>query len=288
VSVALLDSVSKRFGEVRALDDVTLELEADSTVALLGPNGAGKSTLASLLLGLRRPDSGTVRVGGLDPREPRARVHLGATPQELAFPQTMRPLEVVELVARHYPEPRASGDVLAAFGLLEHARRQTGALSVGQRRRLGVALAFVARPRLVVLDEPTAGLDRDGRRAVWAAVDAARATGAAVLVATHDLDEAEEVATRVVAIDRGRVVSDGTPGELRARAGLTRVSYRGSHAPSGLPGARWADGRVTVDVPDAGETVARLVHAGVPLPELEVRPLTLAEALAALGSEDGA
>jgi ABC-2 type transport system ATP-binding protein len=136
-----------------------------------------------------------------------------------------------------------------------------------------------------VLDEPTAGLDRDGRRAVWTAVEAARVSGAAVLVATHDLDEAEEVATRVVAIDRGRVVSDGSPAELRARAGLTRVSFSGSKAPRAFADARCADGTVAIDVADAGETVARLVRAGVSLPALEVRPLTLAEALAALGSE---
>jgi len=224
-----------------------------------------------------------VRVAGLDPRHPSARVRIGATPQELAFPATMRVGEIVQLVARHFPDARTHGEVLGDFGLLEHERRQAGALSVGQRRRLGVALAFVARPLLVVLDEPTAGLDRDGRQRVWAAVEAARADGAAVLVATHDLDEAQEVATRVVAIDRGRVVSDGTPTELRARAGLTRVSFSGA-VPQGFATASRMDGRVVLDVTDAGEAVARLVRSGVALRDLEVRPLTLEEALAILGT----
>jgi ABC-2 type transport system ATP-binding protein len=282
MTVATLTGVSKRYGEICALEDFSLELEPDSTVALLGPNGAGKSTLASILLGLRRPDRGSARVCGLDPRDRRARTRLGAMPQELAFPQTMPLVEIVELVAHHFPDARAPGDVLAEFGLQEHARRQTGALSVGQRRRLGVALAFVARPALVVLDEPTAGVDLDGRRAVWRAVQAARRQGAAVLVATHDLDEAEAVASRVVAIDRGRIVADGTPDAIRSRAGLTRVTFGGDANPLGFERASCADGRVTLDVADAGAAVAALVHAGIPLPDLTVRPLTLQEALTTL------
>jgi ABC-2 type transport system ATP-binding protein len=283
VTVAVLDRVTKRFGGIAALDDVSLSVEAGSTVALLGPNGAGKSTLAGLLVGLRRPDRGAVRVEGRDPRDHRARVVVGSVPQETTFPQTLRVVEVVEFAARHFPQPRKALDVLDEFGLVGSARRQVGGLSVGQRRRLSVALAFVARPALVVLDEPTAALDREARRAVWAAVRAARERGCAVIVATHQLDEAEAVATRVVAISRGRIVADGSVGDVTRRNGAVRVRYRADRAPP-FDGARIEDGWAVIQAQDAGTVVRELVLAGIQLEGLEVRALTLEEALDAAGA----
>lgn len=282
-TLAELRDVTKRYGAVTALDGLTLAIEPGTTVALLGPNGAGKSTLIALVLGLRRPDGGTVRLLGGDPRRPRSRMGVGFAPQELGFPQTLRVREVAELVTRHF----AAGDtdeVLDAFGVLELGRRQVGGLSGGQQRRLAVALAFLGRARLVVLDEPTAGLDAEGRRAVWRAIEAARAREAAVLLATHDLDEAEAVASRVVALSGGRVAADGSVAAVKARAGRARVAFR---APPG-PLPCWLqvepglDGRLVVQTADAGALVGRLVGAGVPLVDLEVRPLALEEALAAL------
>jgi ABC-2 type transport system ATP-binding protein len=282
VRVAELEQVTKRYGAVTALEDVTTTIEPGSIVALLGPNGAGKSTLVSLVTGLRRPDRGTVRLLGRDPRDHRARSAIAVTPQELVFPQTLRVGEIVSFAARHYPCGRPVADLLETFGLLELEHRQTGGLSVGQRRRLALVLAFVGRCALVVLDEPTAGLDADARSAVWRAIHDAQAAGAAVLLATHDLGDAEAVATRVLALVRGRLALDGGVGEIRTRAGRTRVSFRAARAPAGFTGARWAAGRVTLEVADGGAAVAALVRAGLELPELEVRPLSLEEALGAL------
>ena len=282
--VAALEGVTKRFGPVTALDDVSLQIERDSTTALLGPNGAGKSTLAALLLGLRRPDCGSVLLLGRDPRDHRARRLLGAAPQEVAFPQLLTVREVLALVGAHFDHTSAD-DIVSVFGLSRLLRRQTGGLSGGQRRRLAVALAFVGRPRLVVLDEPTAGLDGEGRRAVWDSVRAARGAGAAVLFATHELDEAEAVATRVVALDQGRPVADGTAAAVKSRAGLTRIRFRAASPPRMRPEPRWQDGWVELDTVDAGATVADLVAAGIPLLDLEVRPLTLREALDVLREE---
>ncbi len=282
MSVAVLAGVTKRFGTVAALDDVSLAIEAGSTVALLGPNGAGKSTLASLLVGLRRPDRGIVRVGGRDPREHGARAALASVPQETMFPQTLRVAELVRFASRHFPKPRNGLEVLEEFGLAALARRQVGGLSVGQRRRLSVALAFVAEPALVVLDEPTAALDREARRAVWTAVRSARERGSAVIVATHQLDEAEAVATRVVAIDRGRIVADGAVEDVTRRSGAVRVRYRGDRAPP-CAGARLEDGWVVIQAREAGTVVRDLVLAGISLDGLEVRALTLEEALDDVG-----
>lgn len=283
MTVAVLDRVTKLFGNVTALDDVSLSLEPGSTVALLGPNGAGKSTLASLLVGLRRPDHGTVRIAGRDPRNHGARAALAAVPQETIFPQTLKVAELVAFAARHYPRPRDVGEVLEEFGLAPLEGRQVGGLSVGQRRRVSVALAFVAETALVVLDEPTAALDREARRAVWAAVHAARERGCAVIVATHQLDEAQAVATRVVAIDQGRIVADGSIQDVTRRTGAVRIRYRGDRSPP-FEGARLEDGWVVIHVQDAGTVVRDLVRAGVSLDGLEVRALTLEDALDAAGA----
>ncbi len=275
MSAAALEGVTKRFGQIVALQDVSVSIAAGSTVALLGANGAGKSTFAGLLAGLRHPDEGTVRVAGRDPRHHRARAALGVAPQETAFPETLRARELVEFAARHFPAARRPDDLLDAFGLRAIAQRQVGGLSVGQRRRLGVALAFAGRPLLVVLDEPTAGLDADGRRAVW---DAVKSTDAAVVVATHQLDEAEAVADRIVALDGGRIVADGPVAAVKGRAGRTRIRFRGERPPIG--GAVVDGGWVTIETNDAASVVRELVRAGVPLDGLEVRPQSLEEALA--------
>jgi ABC-2 type transport system ATP-binding protein len=278
VTAATFEHVTKRFGATVALDDVSFVLTAGETTVLLGPNGAGKSTLAGLLLGLRAPDSGRVRISGRDPRDHRARVALAAVPQETLFPQTLRARELVEFAAAHYPHARPAGDVLAEFGLDSLAERQVGGFSVGQRRRLAVALALVGRPSLLVLDEPTAALDAEARGAVWAAVDRARVHGAAILLATHQLDEAEAVATRVVALDAGAVVADGSVADVRRRAGGMLVRFRAGERP--LPdGARWDGDYAVIECADAGAAVRGLVLAEVPLSELEVRPLSLEEAI---------
>ena len=284
MTVALLDGVTKRYGRTTALDDVSPTFESGSTVAFLGPNGAGKSTLASLLLGLRRPDCGRVEIGGLDPCNPRARRLLAAVTQESAFPQTLRVREVVEFARRHFSHARPAAEVLGEFDLTQLERRQVGGLSVGQRRRLAVALAFVARPLLLVLDEPTAALDGDGRKTVWRAIDAARERGASVLVATHQLDEAEAVATHVVAIDRGRIVTAGDVEAVKRTAGGARIRFRSDGRPAPV-GAHVVDGWVELATRDAGVTVRQLVAEGELLDGLEVRPLTLEEALAPRAAE---
>ena len=283
MNVVRLEAVTKRYGDITALAELSLELESGSTVALLGPNGAGKSTLISLVLGLRRPDAGRVILLDGNPHDPRCRAAVGFAPQEVSFPVTLRVREIVQLVARHFPAAAGTDELLDAFGVLDLGRRQAGGLSGGQRRRLAVALAFLGRPRLVVLDEPTAGLDGEGRRAVWRAIAAARGEAAAVLLATHQLDEAEAVASRVLALARGRLLADGTTAEIRARAGGARVVFRPPDADTSArrwPSAeRRADGRLVVRVGDAGRFLEQLVRDGIPLRDVEVAPVTLEEAL---------
>lgn len=286
--VATLEHVSKRFGGVAALDDVTLEIPRGAVVALLGANGAGKTTALSLLLGLRRPDRGTARLFGRDPRDPATRRRLGCTPQESGFPQTLRVVEVLALVSAHFERPAEPQELLRRFLLEEVARRQTGGLSGGQRRRLALALALAGSPELLVLDEPTTGLDIESRQATWRELESFVEEGGTILLTTHYLEEAEALASRIVLIERGRVIASGGVNEIRARAGFGRVRFRSEPLPEGeVDGTLEDDGTtITIDSANPSATVRALVHAGARLDELSVETLPLEDALRRISRED--
>jgi ABC-2 type transport system ATP-binding protein len=272
--------VTRRYGEEVALAGVSLDIRPGELIGLLGPNGAGKSTLVNLLVGLRRPTSGTVSLFGGDPRDPARRRHIGLTPQETGLPPTLRVGECVDYVSAHFDNPVERGELLTRFGLDGLARRQTGGLSGGQKRRLAVALAFVGRPRLVFLDEPTTGLDVEVRHVLWDAIRAFHADGGAVLLTSHYLEEVEALASRVVVLGAGRVLADDTVAAVRGLVGVHRVSIASIPLPR-LPNVvstSESDGRLHVLTPDPDQLVRDLVTADVPFHDLEVRPTTLEEA----------
>jgi ABC-2 type transport system ATP-binding protein len=272
--------VTKRFGQVTALADASFAVGPGESVALLGPNGAGKTTALAVLLGLRVPDAGAARLFGGNPRATGSRLRVGVTPQEIAFPPTLRVREVLELARAHFERPLELAVLVERFDLGRIVGRQTGGLSGGERRRLGVALAFAGRPLLVIVDEPTAALDREARLAVWQAIRLHVQEGGALLLTTHQLEEAEALAQRVVVIEAGSIVSDALIADFKAAAGLTLVRFA---APANIdvPGAERDGNRMRMLVPDGGAAVERLVRGGVPLAGLEVRPLSLEEALVA-------
>jgi ABC-2 type transport system ATP-binding protein len=220
-----LRGVAKGYGAVRALDYLDLSVGEGEIVALLGPNGAGKTTAVSLLLGLSRPDRGTVEVFGGDPRIASARAAVGATPQDMSFPPTLRVGEVVAFTAAHFRKPVPMPGLLETFGLADLARRQTGGLSGGQRRRLATALAFAGDPRLAILDEPTTGLDVEARHGLWDAIRTHAARGRSVLLTTHHLEEAEALAHRIVVIAAGRKLADGTAADIRGSAATLEEGF---------------------------------------------------------------
>lgn len=200
--------LTKSFGSIRALDGFDLVVERGERVVMLGPNGAGKSTAISILLGLRRPDGGTALVLGGKPGELAVRRRVGCAPQQAAFPDTLRVREIVDFVRAHYPGALPSRELLASFRLTHLASRQVGGLSSGERRRLGCALAFAGDPELVVLDEPSSGLDVETRLALWRTLKAHEGT---ILMTTHSFEEADALATRIVVVNCGRT------GETEAR-----------------------------------------------------------------------
>ena len=223
-----------RYGDVVAVDGVTFTASAGEVVALLGPNGAGKTSTIEAIEGYRRPASGRVRVLGLDPLSQRVALapSIGVMLQRGGVYPAMGALDVVRLFASYHADPEDPEALLERVGLTSVARTRWRRLSGGEQQRLSLALALVGKPSVAFLDEPTAGVDPAGRRAIRAVVTGLRDRGACVLLATHELDEAERVADRVVIVDRGRVVAAGTPAQLASSTGDRRVIRFA--APAGL------------------------------------------------------
>jgi ABC-2 type transport system ATP-binding protein len=228
--LVVVDGLVKRYGPRLVVDGVSLTVGGGELVALLGPNGAGKTTTVEIVEGYRRADGGTARVLGVDPamggragRELRARV--GLMLQSGGIDPRAEPRETLRQYGRFHADPRDADELLGLVGLSEVARTRYRRLSGGERQRLGLALALVGRPEVVILDEPTAGMDPEARATTRAIVADLRAEGAAILMTSHDLTDVERLADRICVLAAGRIVAAGTPAELRA--GVTaRLRFR--------------------------------------------------------------
>src|SRR5690348_3501091 len=217
--VVTVRGLRKSYGTRVVVDDLDLDVPAGEIVGLIGANGAGKTTTVECIQGLRKPDAGRLSVLGLDPVTQAARLRplVGSQLQESALPDRLRVAEAVELFRT--PQARDGGELLEQFGLKDRRRSAFASLSGGERQRLFLVLALLNRPRLVILDELTQGLDPAARRGVWEAIDQLRRGGTTVLLVTHEIDEAEALCDRVIAMRAGRVLDSGTPSELIARHG---------------------------------------------------------------------
>ena len=284
-----LAGVAKRYGTLTAVAGIDLSLGKGECIALVGHNGAGKSTLIKLMLGLIRPNEGTVRVLGEDPaasRAVRGKAGIGFLPENVAFPPAMTGLELLSFYARLKGEPtRGLKDLLARVGLAEAAGRRVGGYSKGMRQRLGLAQALLGSPRVLLLDEPTTGLDPELRRQFYEIVRTLRDGGATVLLSSHALTELEERADRVVVMNRGRMVAGGTMAELRGLVDLPvrillRVPDNGLEALAGLPGSRRVNGHIveiTCRHHDKMATLRRITELPLVIDDLEIMLPTLDE-----------
>ncbi|MFE5403554.1 ABC transporter ATP-binding protein [Streptomyces sp. NPDC056580] len=284
------DQVTKTYGSVRAVDGLSLRLYPGETVALLGPNGAGKSTTLDLLLGLKHPDSGTVGLFGTSPREAIVAGRVGAMLQTGGLMDEVTVAELVKLACSLHPRPCKAADVLARAGITQIADRKVNKLSGGQAQRVRFALATAGDSDLIVLDEPTTGMDVSARQAFWATMREQADQGRTVLFATHYLEEADAIADRVLVLHRGRLLADGTAAEIKARAGARRISFdlEGSvdeAALRGLPSLTSFDvsgQTVRIQSADADATVHALYGLGVHPRNLEVAGLGLEQAFVAI------
>jgi len=304
------EGLHKAYGARRILGGVSLRVERGELVALLGPNGAGKTTTVEILEGYRRADAGTVRVLGLDPsRDGRAlRPRLGLMLQEGGVDPRSTPREVLRLHARLFRDPEDPDTLLADAGLEPVAGTRYRRLSGGERQRLGLALALLGRPELLVLDEPTAGMDPAAKQATRERIAGLRGAGTTILLTTHELGDVERLADRVVVLDRGRVVAAGTPAELTG-TGAPRIRFRLSAAldPGGrdalvaavAPGARivedGTDARYELrdlpsppDAPTVAALAAWCAERGLLIAELRVGAASLEERYLELVGREGA
>jgi len=216
-TVASLWAVTKRYANgVTALDNLSLTLRRGEIVALLGPNGAGKSTAVKLLMGLSSPTSGDVRIFNADPRQTAARLRTGVMLQIGRAPEMLRVREHIKLFRGYYPQPMAYDSLIKAAGLEGIEERMFGQLSGGQKQRVLFALALAGDPDIIFLDEPTVGLDIEARRLMWAEIRSLAARGKTVLLTTHYLEEADALAHRIIVINKGKVVCEGTPSEVKS------------------------------------------------------------------------
>ena len=284
-SVVELRGARKRFGQIEAVKGVDLTIGAGEMVALLGPNGAGKTTSISLMLGLRRPTAGEALLFGLHPEDRRARSRCGVMLQESGTTGVLTVAEIVDLFRAYYPSPLPTARAIALAGLDAKATARIGTLSGGERQRLYFALAVCGDPEALFLDEPTVGMDVEARRGVLESIRALSKAGKTIVLTTHYLEEADQLAHRIVVIDHGVVIADATPREIKARIPSKRINFRSESALaestfSGLPvqSLETRDGRVHLLSNDPEAVLRGLFERGVAVRDLEVAGADLEEA----------
>lgn len=289
--VASLETVNKNYGPVRALISVDFRVRAGEVVALLGPNGAGKTTAVKLLLGLLQPNSGKVRVFGGDPTNPENRMRTGAMLQVGRVPETLRVREHIDLFSSYYQKALAPAEVLAIAGLEKLSDRKFGELSGGQKQRVLFALAICGDPDLLFLDEPTVGLDVEARRMLWEEIRQLVRRGKTVLLTTHYLQEADALADRVAVINKGEIIAEGTPAEIKAQTAgkrircITRLSTHALKQLAGVTEVKEDREAVEIHTAKAEPLLRELLARDASLSGLEVTSAGLEEAFLALTQE---
>lgn len=288
-----IDGLTKHFGELRAVDHLSLDIGQGETVALLGPNGAGKTTTISMLLGLLNPDSGSVTVRGMTPQAAIHSGHIGAMLQEGGMMSGVTVGELLDFVLRLRTSSMTRKQLIATAGLDGMERQRVDRLSGGQTQRLRFAMAISSEPEILVLDEPTAAMDVEARHSFWANMRVYTSTGRTVLFATHYLEEAEAFASRVVIIAHGQIVADGSVAELKRRAGSQTVRFSAQRETAEilyrLPDVmqvEWQQDSVTLTTSNADATVRGLAASDIAWRNLEVRGADLDDIFLALVGND--
>jgi ABC-2 type transport system ATP-binding protein len=291
--VVSFENVRKNYGKVRAVDGLTMELRPGETVAFLGPNGAGKSTSLDMLLNLRKPTSGRIAMFGSDPYHAIKNGRVGAMLQSGGLMPEVTVRELVTLVTSFHPRPEPVEQTLRRAGIAEFASQRVDKLSGGQTQRVRFALAIVGNCDLIVLDEPTTAMDVETRRAFWDNMKVEVAEGKTLLFATHYLDEADQAADRIIVINKGRLLADGTPSEIKSRAGAKRISFHLDQIDEpfllGLPALVNVEIRhdqVQIQTSDSDRTLYAVLDAGYRPRDLEVSSLGLEQAFLAITAED--
>jgi ABC-2 type transport system ATP-binding protein len=288
---ATLDQVSKHYGAVQALKNFTLEVRAGELTAVLGPNGAGKTTAIKLLLGLARPTSGRVSVFGGDPMLMETHLRVGAMLQVGRVPESLRVREHIDLFSSYYSQPLPMKQTLAIAGIENLRERKFGELSGGQKQRVLFALAICGNPDLLFLDEPTVGLDVEARHLLWDEIRQLLTLGKTVVLTTHYLEEADALADRVVVINKGSVIAEGTPQEIKARTAgkkircLTRLNVGSIRGLPGVADVQDDRGTMVIHASRPENVLRELLNRDPDISGIEVAGAGLEDAFLALTQE---
>ncbi|MDQ6709993.1 MAG: ABC transporter ATP-binding protein [Candidatus Dormibacteraeota bacterium] len=288
-AIVELVQASKRYGTVEALKPTDLAIPAGQLVAILGPNGAGKTTAISLMLGLRKVTTGKARLFGLEPADRRARSRCGVMLQESGINDVLKVREVVDLFRSYYPHPLSLDRALGLAGLADVANRKIEQLSGGQKQRVYYALAVCGDPDVIFLDEPTVGMDVEARRAFIDSIREFFRGGKTILLTTHYLEEADLLAERIVVIDRGVIIADATPAQIKSQVAGKRVRFTSDRkltktdfAALPVTHLQIEDDHVTLLSNKPEEILRALFADGIGLRNLEVAGADLEEAFLAL------
>jgi ABC-2 type transport system ATP-binding protein len=287
------EEVSKHYGTVKAVDNLTLEIPKGRTIAFLGPNGAGKSTSIDMLLGLKKPTHGTVRVFGRTPRAAVTAGLVGAMLQSGGLMTDVTVREFLTLITKLHPKPVEIGELLARANVADVADRKVDKLSGGQAQRVRFAVSIAGQNDLIVLDEPTTGMDVENRQIFWEAMKAEARRGRTILFATHYLEEADQIADQVTVINKGRLLANGTAAEIKAQAGFQRISFRLAGVTRDqlltLPNVvslEVVNDRVSIQTSDSDKTFYSVLDAGMRPEQIEIAPLGLEQAFLAITEQD--
>ncbi|AZN39393.1 ABC transporter ATP-binding protein [Paenibacillus albus] len=285
-----LTGVSKVYKDKKAVDELTLTIAEGTVVALLGPNGAGKTTTVSMILGMHQPTKGTVKLLGDDPRKQHVRDRIGAMLQDVSVIDGLKVGETIELFRSYYEKPLALDYLLKVSNLEAERNKLATALSGGQQRRLGFALALAGDPEVIFLDEPTVGMDVTSRQLFWDTVRAMAGRGRTIVLTTHYLDEADSVADRIVVINNGRIIADGTPSEIKAETTGRVISFIAGPSVTteslqelpDITSIEWSGRRVKLSSGNTDKLITLLVEKRFEMRDIEIQSGGLEDAFQAL------
>lgn len=285
-SVIVFENVKKSYGKKDALKGLSFSVQTGELLALLGPNGAGKSTALSLIMGQRTPDSGKIQIFGKRPSHFSVKQKLGVTLQDLSFPPLMKVQELLQFSSQHFQNPLPMDEVVIKIGLQNIFDRKAGGLSGGEKRKLGLAMSLMGRPELLILDEPTTGMDVEARRDLWKVIESLVKEGRTIVLTTHYLEEVEALASRVVVVDHGESLFDGTVQQIKSIVEIKKIQFYLSEN-DGLPVLHKLQGLLRIETKrnqvqlwthDSDFLITELVKNNVQFKDLSVEIASLEEA----------
>ncbi|ACS99395.1 ABC transporter ATP-binding protein [Paenibacillus sp. JDR-2] len=285
-----LDQVSKIYQGKKAVDHLSLKVEKGTVIALLGPNGAGKTTTISMILGLKQPTSGTIKLLGGSPKDIKVRNRIGAMLQDVSVIDNLKVAETIELFRNYYSNPLSLQELLRISGLEKEKDKMAASLSGGQQRRLGFALAAAGDPEIIFLDEPTVGMDVTSRQMFWDTIRSMADKGRTVVLTTHYLEEADSLADRIVVINQGKVVADGSPSQIKAETTGRVISFTAGASVTNdqlqaLPGVidvEWNGRRVKLHSRDTDRLIITLIEQRIEMKDIEIQSGGLEDAFQAI------